>query len=82
MGKGQEPRILVVDDVMKSGRSLKGAVEKVRNTLGDLPKQKGMLAKVKTLVLIRQGKSSSFKPDYHFEVTAKRSTIILPYGRG
>ncbi len=78
----REPRILIIDDALKSGKSLYGAVKKVCSILSSLHKKGEPKAIVKSLVLIQQGENPCFIPDYRFKIINQNESIILPYGLG
>lgn len=81
--RGREARVLIVDDVLGSGQSLRGAVDAVHNAVKSLPPVAQSLVQVKTLALMvkRVGRRAVIKPDY-IGVKSNCSVIRFPYGRG
>lgn len=81
-GGMREPRILVVDDVIKSGRSLRRAVDSVKRLANSL-KHKGQARPlVKSLVLIELDGDHKIQPDYVACTVPPATNIVLPYGLG
>lgn len=80
--KPKEARLLIVDDVMKSGKSLQGAMHKVSEVVAQLPKDDRARVKIKSLVLIAHKLEREYNPDYVVETIDGDRDIILPYGRG
>lgn len=75
---------VVVDDVIKSGKSLTNAMQNIERILLMFDPEKIPPFKLKSLVLLSQGDSSRrfYKPDYVIENVSSETSIILPYGRG
>jgi len=82
VSRKQQARILIVDDVMKSGRSLQAALNQVRGLLTSLGAGDEQTAVVKSLVLIVRGNASATQPDYRFLDVPHDVGIVLPYGLG
>ena len=78
----RQARILVVDDVMKSGRSLHQAVDKIRDLLRVVDPEDRAKTLVKSLVLIVRGTPPEPAPDYSFLQIPHDKSIVLPYGLG
>lgn len=82
LGPQQQARILVVDDVTKSGRSLQAAVSKVNELLEPLQGEQKRNVVVESLVLVAQGTQPPAAPTYSFDTVPEDVSIILPYGLG
>jgi hypoxanthine phosphoribosyltransferase len=80
--KHKQARILIVDDVVKSGRSLELAIEKVNHTLSQIRIKNCPKVDVKSLALIVQEGNHHFSPDYKILSVPANMMLILPYGLG
>src|SRR6185503_8238804 len=77
-------RMLLVDDVLKSGKTLMAATECVTRAVNSLKKQplfKRADVTVRSLALLRRV-DSPVKADYVMEEYEAGNTILLPYGLG
>ncbi len=80
--KGRDIRILIVDDVTKTGNSLSAALKKVKNISEKIITNKRNVF-YKTLVLItQQPENSKNNPDYFYYKVPSEVTIQLPWGLG
>jgi hypoxanthine phosphoribosyltransferase len=81
--KGKEVRVLVVDDVMKTGTSMNSAVKRIKEVYNSLEESKDTRFLCEALVLIKQkiGKKSR-GVKYIFEEVTGDTTIVLPWGLG
>jgi len=82
LDSGRQARILVVDDVIKSGRSLHQALDTVNDILQDMDSSRRAETLVKSLVLVVQGTAPKPAPDYSCLETPPETSIVLPYGLG
>ena len=79
-----QARILLVDDVFKTGASLLSAMRVVERLMSILDPGVAGDFMIRTLVLIYQGEphKDRYVPDYYIEKVEESASVMLPYGRG